>query len=198
AINEQGKAWRRMATEAPGIKSGGLFQIRSSPERGVRRWCRRSARLTDPELTEVVTYTKTSNKRWTHDQSGTVLEITVRDHSNLSLRFTGAADDPNYEIRLGIKREKAAARMRRYRAARSPGRRCGRPKSGGGPVRNVFGISRATYYRHKASGGTETRETKNPSRDISKNRKRRAISVSRLVPPPWTLLGMSRRTFVTA
>src|SRR5437899_2373293 len=95
----------------------------ANPERGVRRWCRRWARLTDAELAEIVANTRTSNKRWNADQCAVVLGITVRDHTALRLRFLGACDDPNYETRLAVKREKGAARNRVYRAARATGRK---------------------------------------------------------------------------
>jgi hypothetical protein len=41
-------------------------------------------------LAEIVKNTETSNKRWTHDQSATVLEITVDNRTMLGLRFLGA------------------------------------------------------------------------------------------------------------
>jgi hypothetical protein len=94
----------------------------TNPKLSVRRWCRRWAPwLTDAALAEVIARTANSNKRWTSDQSAAVLEITMRDRSAHGLRFIGAADDPNYEIRGGIKRAKAAERARRYRAAHSTG-----------------------------------------------------------------------------
>jgi hypothetical protein len=56
-----------------------------------------------------------------------VLEITVRDREALQLWFFGADDDPAYERRNARKREKAAARARKSRAARSTGRPRSRP-----------------------------------------------------------------------
>lgn len=86
--------------------------------RSVRNWCRRwDPLLTDAELDQLVARTVTSNKRWSHDQCAAVLEITVRDRQAHGFRFFGANDDPNYEIRHAMKRDKAAARARKYRAA---------------------------------------------------------------------------------
>jgi hypothetical protein len=94
----------------------------SSPQRSVRRWCRRWAPwLTVNELNKLVTDTENSNKRWSHDQSASVLEISVTDRTNLKLWHIGANDDPNYEVRLGIQRAKAAERVRKYRAANGTG-----------------------------------------------------------------------------
>jgi hypothetical protein len=87
-------------------------------KRSVRNWCHRwDPRLSDAELDQIVKDTVNSNKRWSHDQSATVLEISVRDREAHCFRFFGAMDDPNYEIRHAVKREKAAARARKYRAA---------------------------------------------------------------------------------
>ena len=97
--------------------------------RSVRNWCRSVApSLTDAELDQLVAYSADSNKGWTHDQSATVLEITLHDSQEHGFgRFVGASDDPNYEIRNGLKLEKAAARARKYRAAHSTGAKRGRP-----------------------------------------------------------------------
>jgi ribosomal protein L20A (L18A) len=100
----------------------------ANPQRSVRRWVRRWAPwLTASELDELVTACKRSNKRWSADQCATVLDIGMRHRSMLNLRFIGASDDLNYEARLGIKRTKAAARARRYRANHSTGAKRGRP-----------------------------------------------------------------------
>jgi hypothetical protein len=97
-------------------------------ERSVRNWCRSVApSLTKAELDQLVADAATSNKSWTNDQCATVLEIGWRDIQEHGFRFIGADDDPNYEIRLGLKREKAAARGRKFRAARSTGAKRGRP-----------------------------------------------------------------------
>jgi hypothetical protein len=124
----------------------------ANPEAAVRRECRRCAPwLTAAALDELVEATKTSNKRWSHDQSATVLELSMRDSQALSLRFLGCADDPTFERRLKIKRAKNAACKRKSRAAKRSGRRRGRPKSEGIPAWQAAGFgSERSYYRHKA------------------------------------------------
>jgi hypothetical protein len=151
----------------------------TNPPRSVRRWCRKWAPwLTAAELGQIIAYTKTSNKRWAHDQCATVLGITVRDRQKLNLRFIGANDDPDYQVRSGIKRAKAAERSRRHRAKHSTGAKRGRPKSEGLKPWEVIGISRRTYYRQRSCENG----TKNASRDINNNRKRYGISVPPGIP----------------
>jgi hypothetical protein len=152
------------------------------PMRSVIKWCKRHARLNDEELDKIIEYVRTSNKRWSPDQSAATLEVTMRDRMTHGFRFIGAEDDPHYDIRNAVKREKNAARNRRYRAARATGRKPGRPKSADVPAWKAAGFnSKATYHRHKARGlETEirlgkslkvlnSRETKNARRHISKN-----------------------------
>ncbi|OKO76048.1 hypothetical protein [Bradyrhizobium sp. AS23.2] len=99
-----------------------------NPMRSVRNWCRCwGKRFSKAELDRIIAETETSNKRWNADQCAMVLGITVSDREMLGLRFLGACDDLSYEIRLGIKREKAAARARKHRAKNSTGRKRGRP-----------------------------------------------------------------------
>jgi len=97
----------------------------ANQKRSVRRWCRRWAPwLSDAEIAALVAETVERSKRgarWSPDQSATVLEITVADRTTHGFRFLGAMDDPDYEIRLDLKREKAAARARRFRAANRTG-----------------------------------------------------------------------------
>ena len=50
----------------------------------------------------------------------------MRDRQALGLRLIGADDDPDYEVRRGIERSKAAERARRYRAAHGTGAKRGR------------------------------------------------------------------------
>jgi hypothetical protein len=115
----------------------------------VRNWCRRWApTLKDAELDQIVADTVNSNKRWSADQSATVLGITVRDRITHGFRFMGAMDDPNYEKRQAMKAEKHAARSRRYRAAHKGGAN-GRPKSEGPKPWEVLGKSRRSYYRQR-------------------------------------------------
>jgi hypothetical protein len=101
----------------------------SGPQRSVRLWCRRWAPwLTVTELNKLVTDTENSNKRWSHDQSAAVLEVSAADREKFKLWHIGANDDPNYEIRRGILRTKAAERARKYRAANGTGAKRGRPE----------------------------------------------------------------------
>lgn len=98
------------------------------PEASVRRWCRRWAQwLTVGELNDLVAYTRDSNKRWSADQSAAVLGISVTHLTKLKLRHLGADDDPNYEVRLGMKRANSAERSRKHRAKNSSGAKRGRP-----------------------------------------------------------------------
>jgi hypothetical protein len=101
----------------------------ANPERSVRNWCRHWwPSLSDAELAELVArIVDDSNKRWTHDQSAAVLEITVTDREELKLWFLGADDDPNYTKRQKIQKAKNAAKSRRWRAAHSTGAKVGRP-----------------------------------------------------------------------
>jgi hypothetical protein len=80
------------------------------------------------ELDQIVRETETRDKRWSGDQSAAVLEVGVRDREAHQLWFLGADDDPHFEQRIKLKRAKAAARARKYRADRSKGRPCGRPR----------------------------------------------------------------------
>lgn len=99
------------------------------PVGSVRRWCRRVApSLSDTEMSEILDYVATSNKLWTHDQSATVLELSLDDCKAHGFRFLGANDDLNFERRLTINRQKDATRKRKERAERSTGRPRGRPR----------------------------------------------------------------------
>jgi hypothetical protein len=170
-------------------------------ERSVRNWCRSKApSLTDAELNQIVADTVASNKRWTHDQSATVLKISVRDLQEHGFKFLGADNDPNYEIRHAVKKEKAAARARKYRASRSTGAKRGRPASATAPRRKgavtrsewlaansasqvkpwiALGMKRSWYYELKKRGELDrTGPAENASRPLSNNRKRDGISVS--------------------
>jgi hypothetical protein len=99
----------------------------SSPQRSVRRWCRRWAPwLTVNELNNLVKTTERSNKRWSHDQSAAVLEVSAADREKFKLWRIGANDGPNHEIRRGILRTKAAERVRKHR--QRTGAKRGRPE----------------------------------------------------------------------
>jgi hypothetical protein len=134
-----------------------------NPKRSVRRWCRKWAPWLKPAaLDNLVVATERSNKRWNPDQCAAVLEITVRVRSTLGLRFIGADDDPNYEIRLGIRKAKAAARARHFRAAHSTGRPRGRPALALSPEEK-----RTRRLAQEAERKRRTRASaKNASRDI--------------------------------
>lgn len=101
----------------------------ANPKRGVRRWCRCWAPwLSDSELDQLIKATETSNKRWSHDQSAAVLEISVRDRIRYDLRFFGACDDDDGSIREELRKTKAREKKRRQRArCRKPGAKRGRP-----------------------------------------------------------------------
>ena len=125
-----------------------------------------------------------------------MLGITVRDRSTLRLRFICADDDPNYDLRNAVKREKNAARNRRYRAARATGRKPGRPKSEDVPAWQVAGFkSERTYYRNKARDTETETGSKNASRDIINNRHRHAISLPSASLKPWQLYGLTKPTY---
>jgi hypothetical protein len=99
-----------------------------NPKRSVRNWCRYWAPwLKETELAALIAATVDTNKRWSADQCAAVLEIGVGDRQIHGFKFIGADDDPNYALRTAIKREKAAARARRYRAGHSTGVKRGRP-----------------------------------------------------------------------
>jgi hypothetical protein len=152
----------------------------ANPERSVRRWCRKWAPWLKPaELDQIVAYTKTSNKRWSDDESAMTLQISVADRQRLHLRFIGADNDPSYEIRDALQRKKDAGYSRTYRAKHSTGRPRGRPKSV--PAWVAAGASsKATYYRNLKAGKGET---ENASGDISKNISPDGIKVSESVSP---------------
>jgi hypothetical protein len=100
----------------------------SHPEAAVRRLCGKLApHLSDSDLDQLVDETVDSNKRWSHDQSAIVLRLGIRDSRRLKLWFLGCDDDANYEIRIGLKKAKDAAKKRKRRAERSSGRPGGRP-----------------------------------------------------------------------
>ncbi|MCK1618906.1 hypothetical protein IVA96_20155 [Bradyrhizobium sp. 159] len=141
----------------------------TNPKRSVRRWCRKWAPwLTDGELSQIVAKTEVSNKRWSNDQCAAVLEVSLRISRHLRFRFIGANDDPNYEIRYALKREDAAKRSRKYRAARSTGGKRGRPAlklSEEEKLKRQRTQDAKRARRHRAS-------RKNASRDISNIRTR--------------------------
>jgi hypothetical protein len=146
----------------------------SDPKGAVRRICGPLAPWAD--LDQLIARTINSNKRWSNDQCAAVLEISVRDSQTHSLRFVGAHDDPEYQIRAAAKREKNAARARNSRAAKSTGRPRGRPKSEVPAWVAAGSNSERSYYRHKARGTAQS-GSKNASRHISNNKERDGISL---------------------
>jgi hypothetical protein len=146
------------------------------PERSARNWCRLWAPWLKPhELRQLIATIASPdfNMRWSDDECAAVLDgITLRVRIALGLRFIGCVDDPNYELRNGLRREKAAARSRRCRAARSTGAKGGRP-----PLQlseedrlarrraQASARKRAERERKKAAMGV----TLNPVRDITLN-----------------------------
>lgn len=135
----------------------------ADPKRSLRGWCRRWAPwLTGAELDQIVRETATSNKRWTSDHSATVLEISVRDREALQLWFFGADDDPHFEKRLQLKREKAAARARKFRADHSTGRPRGRPALDLSPEERAAHIRKQNAERQRRRRASR----KKPSRTI--------------------------------
>jgi hypothetical protein len=101
----------------------------ANPEANIRRICRPLAPwLSDSQLDDLIKATNTSTKNWSHDQCAAVLEITVADCLAQGFRFLGAADDPEYQTRQEARRVKKAASARKRRAAKSTGRKRGRPK----------------------------------------------------------------------
>jgi hypothetical protein len=106
-------AW--MAAEVHDIEPRHAFQ---KQKRSVRNWLRSKApRIAQAERDALIERTITSNKRWSHDQCGHVLGISVRDRQKHSLRFVGAMDDPDYKFRNDVKLAKGAARSRKFRSA---------------------------------------------------------------------------------
>ncbi|MET4483043.1 hypothetical protein ABIB66_007608 [Bradyrhizobium sp. F1.13.3] len=95
----------------------------------LRRWCARWAPwLTQSELSELISSTAESNKRWTADQCAVALDVTLDDRNRLGFRFIGADDDPNYDRRRDTNQEKTNARARKYRAKNRSGAPRGRPR----------------------------------------------------------------------
>jgi hypothetical protein len=153
-----------MAWLAADVSKLGPRQALQKRERSVRNWCRsKRPQLTKAELAALVERTRTSNKRWSNDESAAVIDIGVHNRP-IGYKFIGASDDPFYVHRHAEKRKKGAARARKFRAA-----------NGAKPHANSLsrtkpwekdGISRASYYRHRKAGGGTHDET-NSSRDIS-------------------------------
>jgi hypothetical protein len=144
----------------------------ADPKGAVRRHCGPLApSLKEEELDELITATVDSNKRWSHDQSATVLEISMGDSRALNLRFLGCDDDPTFERRLKEKRAKKAASARARRAARRTGDGRGRP-----------GLTSEEKQARKAAKGIVSRELW-----LAANSKSRT--------EPWKTLNMSKSKY---
>jgi hypothetical protein len=134
----------------------------ADPKSAVRRHCGQLAPwLKEDGLAELVATTAESNKRWSHDQSATVLEISMRESQSSGFRFLGCDDDPTYERRLKVKRAKNAARQRKFRAANSTGRKRGRPRLELSPEDRLARSNAQAAQRMRRSRALR----KNPSRD---------------------------------
>jgi hypothetical protein len=84
--------------------------------------------LKDVELEELIADTELANKSFSQDQSAMVLELPLRENRNLNFRFLGCDDDLMGQRRLEERQAKNAASKRKSRAARSTGRKAGRPR----------------------------------------------------------------------
>jgi hypothetical protein len=101
----------------------------SNPEAAARRICGGLApHLKELELAELIAETRVTNRRFSHDQCAMVLEISVIDCLAQGFRFLGCDDDPDYQSRHKARRARNAACQRRRRAAKSSGRKGGRPR----------------------------------------------------------------------
>jgi hypothetical protein len=163
-----------------------------NPKRSVRNWCRKWAPwLTAQQLDKIVTDTEKTNKRWSADQCATVLEITLSDRSALKFRFIGASDDPDLVARTVERLAKAAARARRYRAAKGSGTKRG-PKSKLSPEERL-----ARRRAQDAKRAMRLRASrKKPSRHIESIGERDEISVTQSsLTSPWKALGLPRSTY---
>jgi hypothetical protein len=158
----------------------------ANPERSVRRWCRKVAPWLKPaELDAIVAYTKTSNKRWSDDESALTLEVSLADRDRLHLRFIGANDDLNFARRRDAQHEKDAGYARTYRAKHSSGRPRGRPRLELSPeeiaVRKAQDADRKRAERAAKCSGRPRGRPKNASREnasdsYSNNRRPDAIN----------------------
>ncbi|PAY05455.1 hypothetical protein CK489_29160 [Bradyrhizobium sp. UFLA03-84] len=168
------RGWDTLPRSARGLKilrwgaDHAFMAAMTNQERSVRNWCRKWAPWLKPtELDAIVAGTRTSNKRWSDDQSATVLNVTVRDRTNLKLRFIGACDDINYEIRGALRREKNAECQRKRRAGSSTGKKRGRPHLGLSPEERTTRIKAQDAERSRRYRASR----KNASPDINIYRK---------------------------
>jgi hypothetical protein len=100
----------------------------SDPEAAVRRICGDLAPyLKEHELAALIESTRAANRRFSNDQCAMIIEISVIDCLDRGYRFLGAMDDEDHVERDKARRARNAACQRRRRAAKSGGRKGGRP-----------------------------------------------------------------------
>jgi hypothetical protein len=162
----------------------------ANPIRSVRRWCRKWAPgLTTKQLNEIVERTKTSNKRWSHDQSAAVLEVSLDDNIALRFRFIGAHDDPDYVRRRVIQRAKDADRKRLDRAKNRTGAKRGRPAHDLSPDDKLVRSNAQAAERMRRHRALR----KNASGHLIDIGNRTEFSVTHLPSKPETLSSQDRR-----
>jgi hypothetical protein len=154
----------------------------SDPEAAVRRVCGGLAPyLKESGWIDLIAETKSANKRFSHDQSAMVLEISVRDCLAQGFRFLGCDDDPGYEARHKAKQARNAACQRKRRAARSTGRPCGRPRLDLSPEEMARRRSQdADRKRAERAAECSGRPRGRPKSDGAK---------------PWETLGIKKSTY---
>ena len=156
----------------------------ANPKRSVRRWCRRWAAVAfRGRASRACRQHRRQQQALVRRSVAAVLEITVRNRDALCLRFIGASDDPNYELRLAAKREKDAARSRRYRAAHSTGSKRGWP---------ALQLSEEDRLaRRRAQGAERVRRLKRAERAAECSGRPRGRPKSE-GSKPWEALGISK------
>jgi hypothetical protein len=134
-------------------------------KRSVRNWLRSKApRIAQAERDALIERTITSNKRWSHDQCGHVLGISVRDRQKHGLRFVGAMDDPDYKFRNDVKLANGAARSRKFRAAN--GAKPHADSLSRTEPWKAEGISRRTWERRRKKAQAEAANDASSSRHL--------------------------------
>jgi hypothetical protein len=162
----------------------------NDPEEMLRYACGVFAPWLKPaELEALVTETHMRLKNWNGDDTATVLGVTLADHDRHGFKAIGACNDHGRTVRNERRLEKEAARKRAKRAA--AGAKRGRPSSGE-PWEDA-GVSRRTWFRHKAEGA-ETGTEKASAQNLKNTSMRTGFSATKSLTP-WELLGMSRATF---
>jgi hypothetical protein len=162
----------------------------NNPEEMLRYACGVFAPWLKPaELEALVAETHMRLKNWNGDDTATVLGVTLADHDRHGFKAIGACNDDGRTVRNERRLEKEAARKRAKRAA--AGAKRGRPSSGE-PWKDA-GVSRRTWFRHKAEG-TETGTEKASAQNLKNTSMRTGFSATKSLTP-WAALGISRATF---